>query len=77
MSDDASQSRGSADGDVARWYGNLCEGSELTADIYLRRLRNICGTFRTTPKALARYDPKAAYTFLLDLVAHYRQRTIA
>jgi len=76
MSNDASQSKASTNSDVARWYGNLCEGSELTADIYLRRLHNICETFRTTPEALARYDSKAAYTFLLDLVAHYRQRGV-
>jgi hypothetical protein len=40
-------------------------------------LRRVCETFRTTPEALARYDSKAAYNFLLDLVSHYRQRSVA
>jgi site-specific recombinase XerD len=77
MPNDASQPKPFIHADVTRWYRNLSEGSELTADTYLRRLRKVCETFRTTPEALAKYDSKAAYNFLLDLVAHYRQRGVA
>jgi len=77
MPNDASQLKPFTHADVTRWYRNLCEGSELTADTYLRRLRKVCETFQSTPQSLAKHDSKAAYNFLLDLVAHYRQRGVA
>ncbi len=35
------------DEDVARWNFNLAKESELTADIYLRRLDMVCEEFST------------------------------
>jgi hypothetical protein len=38
--------------DVNRWHANLAERSELTADIYARRLDRFCEEFQKTPKQL-------------------------
>jgi len=37
------------DPDVARWHANLAERSELTADIYAKRLNRFCDEFKTSP----------------------------
>ncbi len=78
MSVDESRSRRLlSDPDVVRWYTNLREGSELTADIYLRRLDMICDVFGRTHRELARLDARSAYDFLVDLVAAYRKKGVA
>jgi len=66
-----------ADSDVARWHGNLREGSELTADIYVRRLDFVCQQFGVSPRSLAELDSKAACDFLLDMVQRYRSKGLA
>jgi hypothetical protein len=66
-----------ADLDVARWHGNLREGSELTADIYVRRLDFVCEQFGVSPRSLAGFDSKAACDFLLDMVQRYRSKGLA
>jgi len=77
MSVDESRSRGLlSDPDVRRWYTNLCEGSELTADICVRRLDMICEVFGKSHQELAKLDAKSAYNFLVDLVAAYRRRGV-
>ncbi len=60
------------DSELALWHANLAERSELTADIYARRLDRFCEEFRRTPKELASLDPKGAYKMLIDAVQHYR-----
>jgi len=62
------------DANVARWHANLQEGSETTADTYLRRLRRFCNEHKTTPQALAEVTAKDAYSILLDSVAYYRTK---
>ena len=42
-----------ADPDVRRWYKNVARGSQVTADINLRRLSKFCEDHQTTPKQLA------------------------
>jgi hypothetical protein len=64
------------DSDVNRWHANLAERSELTADIYARRLDRFCEEFKTTPKALWSLDSKVAYNFLVDAVREYRNRKL-
>ena len=49
--------------DVNRWHANLAERSELTADIYARRLDRFREEFKTTPKRLWMLDSKVAYNF--------------
>ena len=38
--------------DARRWHENLRRGSEVTADVYLRRLGGYCLILGTTPKEL-------------------------
>jgi integrase len=57
--------------DVRRWYDNLCRGSKVTADVYLRRLGLISETTGTTLQQIvkkAAEDERWAYNFLLDFV---------
>jgi hypothetical protein len=66
-----------SDDEVASWYANLNEGSELTADIYLRRLNRYCEEFDTTPQALAAMSSKDAYKLLVNAVRGFRLRGLA
>ncbi|MGD0176391.1 MAG: hypothetical protein ABSC50_06155 [Candidatus Bathyarchaeia archaeon] len=68
--------RALSDPDVNRWHANLAERSELTADIYARRLDRFCDEFKTTPKELWMLDSKVAYNFLVDAVREYRNRKL-
>ncbi|WP_148681232.1 tyrosine-type recombinase/integrase [Candidatus Nitrososphaera gargensis] len=57
--------------DVRRWYDNLCRGSKVTADVYLRRLGLISETTGITLQEIvkkAAQDERWAYNFLLDFV---------
>jgi hypothetical protein len=65
------------DGEVANWYANLKEGSELTADVYLRRLNRFCEEFGTTPQALAAMNSKDAYKLLVNAVHGFRSQGLA
>ena len=77
MLDDRSRLRRALSGpDVNRWHANLTERSELTADIYARRLGRFCEKFKTTTKTLWSLDPKSAYAFLVDAVRVYRNRKL-
>jgi hypothetical protein len=66
-----------SDADVSLWHFNLAQGSELTADIYLRRLDMVCEQFNTDPAKLAGLDAKAAYGFLVEMVRYYSARGVA
>lgn len=58
MSVDESRSRRLlSDPDVRRWYTNLREGSELTADIYLRRPNMICEVFGKVTRSWRSWTP--------------------
>jgi hypothetical protein len=39
-----------SDPNVRRWYANLKEGSEFTADTHLRKLRPFCELHKITPQ---------------------------
>ncbi|MEW5840145.1 MAG: hypothetical protein AB1753_04000, partial [Thermoproteota archaeon] len=57
--------------DVRRWYDNLCRGSKVTADVYLRRIGLISQTTGTTLQQIverAAQDERWVYNFLLDFV---------
>jgi hypothetical protein len=66
-----------ADANVAAWYANLCEGSEITADVYLRRLGRFCEENDTSPEALAVMDAKTAFNVLVGAVRRYREQQFA
>jgi hypothetical protein len=77
MSEDEPSRKLLSDANVAHWYANLGEGSEITADTYLRRLNRFCEEFHTTPEGFAKIDAKGAYGLLVDAVVHYRSRGLA
>jgi len=56
------------DEDVRRWYENVGRGSNVTADIYLRRLGSFCTTHNTTPKGIVSLDDDQLHNLLLDFV---------
>ncbi|RLG97218.1 site-specific integrase [Candidatus Bathyarchaeota archaeon] len=57
------------DVDVRRWYRNVARGSQVTADVYLRRLGAFCSHFGLTPKRLVSLDRDEIYNLLLDYVS--------
>src|SRR5437870_11425313 len=54
---------------IGRWYRNLARGSEITADVYLRRLGNVCEARKVGPEDLVRMARDARRDFLTDLVS--------
>ncbi len=54
---------------IDRWYRNLARGSEITADVYLRRLGNVCAARKVGPEDLVRMARDARRDFLTDLVS--------
>lgn len=54
------------DPDVDRWYKNVARGSEVTADVYLRRLGSFCKTKNVSPKDLASMDDLELRNLFMD-----------
>jgi hypothetical protein len=57
------------DDKVRRWYENMARGSQVTADVYLRRLGNFCQQNDTTPSNLLSRSEEELYNLLLDTVS--------
>ncbi len=57
------------DPSVDRWRRNVARGSQITADVYLRRLGHVCGTHGTSPAAFVAMTPKERRDFVADLVS--------
>jgi integrase len=57
------------DASVDRWHRNVARGSQITADVYLRRLGHVCATHGTSPAALVAMEPKQRRDFVADLVS--------
>ena len=55
---------------ISRWHSNLARGSQVTADVYLRRLGNFCESTKITPHRLAAMDEEELYNLLLDTVTN-------
>ena len=55
--------------DVRRWYENVARGSEVTADVYLRRLGAFCKHFKLKPKQLVSLSQNELYNLLLNYVS--------
>ncbi len=53
---------------LKRWYDNLARGSEITADVYLRRLGAFCNEHQLTPQTLASMKPRQLEDLLMDYV---------
>jgi len=61
------------DENVRRWYNNVARGSEVTADVYLRRLGNFCHDLKLTPQRLLKLNENQLYNTLLDTVSKAEQ----
>jgi hypothetical protein len=59
---------------ISRWHSNLARGSQVTADVYLRRLGNFCESTKITPPVLAAMDEEAIYNLLLDTVTSMEKK---
>jgi hypothetical protein len=57
-----------------RWYDNLARGSEITADVYLRRLGAFCEENRLTPATLASMSSRKIEDLLMDYVTAKEKR---
>ena len=56
------------DREVARWFGQVSQGSKKTARVYLRRLGYACDRYHTTPRAVAKLDRRGIRDFMVDIV---------
>jgi hypothetical protein len=65
------------DADVRRWFENVARGSEVTAEVYLRRLGAFCGHFGVSPGQLVVRGEGEVYNMLLDYVSHLERRGCA
>jgi site-specific recombinase XerC len=54
---------------IERWYRNVARGSLVTADVYLRRLGNVCQANDKRPADLVRMKGEDRRNFLTDLVS--------
>jgi len=57
------------DPSVQRWHRNVARGSQITADVYMRRLGHVCATRSTSPSALLTLSSKQRRDFVADLVS--------
>jgi len=56
------------DENISRWFKNMCRGSEITANVYLRRLGSFCNEKKITPQELVKLDKRKIYDMFLDTV---------
>jgi hypothetical protein len=59
---------------IGRWHANLARGSQVTADVYLRRLGNFCESTKITPQKLVTMEEEALYNLLLDTVTNMEKK---
>ena len=60
------------DPDVKRWYNNVKEGSQTTADTSIRRLGLFCEFVKKSPKDLLTLNEKERNDLLVDFVSSFR-----
>jgi hypothetical protein len=62
---------------IERWYRNMARGSLVTADVYLRRLGNVCRTNDTQPADLVGMTSEGRRNFLTDLVSSMESKGLS
>jgi len=62
------------DPDIDRWHKNLARGSQVTADVYLRRLGNFSETTGITPKQLTSMNEEQLHNLFLDTVTEMEKK---
>lgn len=65
------------DDDVRRWFENVSRGSEIWADVCLRRIGKVCSDLHITPKDMLKFKEKELYDFLMDLVSDLEKKGYA
>ncbi len=65
------------DKNVKRWRENLSRGSQITADVYFRRVGNFCETNNLAPHELINKNEKIIYDLLLDAVTEMEKKKFA
>lgn len=63
------------DKDINLWYGNVSEGSRITADTSLRRLGLFCEFVGKSPKELLALSEKEINDLLMEFVRDFRGST--
>jgi hypothetical protein len=61
------------DPSVERWQRNVARGSQITADVYLRRLGHVCATHHVTPASLAAIPARQRRDIVADLVSEMEE----
>lgn len=64
-----------SDPDIRRWHANMSQGSEITADVNLRRLLAFCREIKTTPQDLIKLNSKKIHNIFIDYVAAKSKET--
>jgi site-specific recombinase XerC len=62
---------------IERWYRNMSRGSLVTADVYLRRLGNVCRANDKRPTDLVRMNGEDRRDFLTDLVSSMESKGLS
>jgi integrase len=62
------------DPDIDRWHKNLVRGSQVTADVYLRRLGNFSDTTGITPKQLTAMNEEQLHNLFLDTITEMEKK---
>jgi hypothetical protein len=62
------------DPDVLRWHENVARGSEVTADVYLRRLGKFCAERGITPRRLLSLPDASLRDMFMDFVNEAERR---
>ena len=68
------------DPDLRRWYSNLAKGSEVTADVRLRRLGNFCNNVKLSPRdlvSMGREDLKSLQDLIQDEIERLHSQKYA
>lgn len=62
---------------INRWYNNTVRGSEVTRDVYLRRLRAICKWAGKDPMEMVGMNEGDLYNLICDFITHEEKRGMA
>ena len=65
------------DPEVRRWYNNVAQGSQVTADVFVRRLGAVCDRLNQTPASLLKLSDTELYNMLLDFVTKQQSEGFA
>lgn len=63
--------------DLKRWYDSTSRGSQITADVNLRRLGSFCDHVATSPNDLIKMDSKALTDLIDDFVTEMERKDFA